>query len=148
MRGGLKADQTGFEPVISSVTGRRVNRATLLVQKSAILCRRLDSNQRPRPYEDLALPLSYAGRILTIYVAGPGIAPGPPAYETGEILLLYPAMIGLRQYPLIILQFRFPVKQMDLTAKKATDSHDYLLRNARASFNPCSKERIAVFAVW
>jgi len=57
-------------------------------------------------------------------------------------------MIGLRQYPLIILQFRFPVKQMDLTAKKATDSHDYLLRNARASFNPCSKERIAVFAVW
>jgi len=23
-------------------------------------------------------------------------------------------MIGLRQYPLIILQFRFPVKQMDL----------------------------------
>jgi len=26
------------------------------------------------------------------FVAGPGIAPGPPAYETGEILLLYPAI--------------------------------------------------------
>lgn len=27
----------------------------------SVKCRRLDSNQRPRPYEDLALPLSYAG---------------------------------------------------------------------------------------
>jgi len=52
-------------------------------------------------------------------------------------------MIGLRQYPLIILQFRFPVKQQESAGK-----NDYLLRNARASFNPCSKERIAVFAVW
>jgi hypothetical protein len=28
-------------------------------------------------------------------------------------------MIGLRQYPLIILQFRFPVKQMDFDGKKS-----------------------------
>ena len=69
-----------------------------------------------RSYENLALPLSYTGsirssknfvepdkiskeilyRAKTIFylVAGPGIAPGFPAYGTGDLLLIHPAMIN------------------------------------------------------
>ena len=56
----ILARAMGFEPTISSVTGRRVNQATPRPQNFRI-CRRQGSNLRPRAYESLALPLSYAG---------------------------------------------------------------------------------------
>ncbi len=38
-------------------------------------------------YKTAALPLSYTG------IAGVGIAPTPPAYETGVLLLDHPALL-------------------------------------------------------
>src|SRR3989344_4658495 len=77
---GCDADPTGFEPAISSVTRKRVNRATLRVQnilvvlrqaqdtlllvsraegteraKRVEVCRQQGSNLRPNAYEALAL---------------------------------------------------------------------------------------------
>ena len=46
----MMARAMGFEPTISGVTGQRFKPLSY-----ARICRRLDSNQRPWPYEDPAL---------------------------------------------------------------------------------------------
>ncbi len=81
------AGTTGLEPATSSVTGMRSSQLIY-----APICRWLDLNQRLDPYEESTLTTELHRRI---YVAGPGVAPGSGAYETPEILLLYPALLKL-----------------------------------------------------
>ena len=79
------AGATGLEPATFSVTGKRSNQLIYVP-----VCRWLELNQRPQPYEDFALTTELHRQKL---VAGPGVAPRSRGYGPREILLLYPAMV-------------------------------------------------------
>ena len=65
---GGKTGATGLEPATSAVTGQRSNQLSYApfaryyhtVFSRVYQCRREESDLRPRAYESLALPLSYA----------------------------------------------------------------------------------------
>ncbi len=85
----------GFEPTISSVTGKNVNRYTTrpilitLVPRAGI--------EPTLPAYETGLDPIYSLAYNELYVAGFGIAPKPPAYETGDLLLVHPTVFKLFQ---------------------------------------------------
>ena len=104
------ARATGFEPAISSVTGKRFEPLSYARIFSILLCRREESNFRPQPYEDFALTTelrrhgSYNNLqcIRFLLVAGAGIAPASQGYGPRMVLLHYPAYHPLYGFHLTI----------------------------------------------
>ena len=90
MRLSFLARATGFEPAISSVTGKRFEPLSYARNDFTTLWLRQDSNRRPRPYEGLALTTELRSQCH-IFVAGAGIAPASQGYGPRMVLLHYPA---------------------------------------------------------